>query len=117
MKFSIVLPTYNRAHVLADTVNRLYALDWNPKDVEVVIVNNNSSDNTQKVVKQLQRKYPTLRYVFEKKQGRTFASITGMASATHKKIIFIDDDIAVQSDLLHIYERAYQRHLRSLKVR
>jgi len=110
MKFSIVLPTYNRAHVLKETVHRLYALDFNSKNIEILIVNNNSSDDTADVVKQLQRKHPALRYLFEKKQGRTFASITGMTAAAHKKIIFIDDDIAVQPDLLHVYERAYQNH-------
>lgn len=108
MKFSIVLPTYNRAHVLPQTLERLSDLDYPSNQYEIVIVDNNSTDDTAKIVKKLQKKITNIRYVFEKKQGRTFASIKGINVAKHKKIVFIDDDIHVKKNFLQLYQKAYQ---------
>jgi glycosyltransferase involved in cell wall biosynthesis len=80
MEFSVIVCTYNRSHNLPRCVGGLVQqqqvedLDW-----EVVIVDNNSTDNTEELVKGLQVKFSIpIRYVFEKKQGLNHARNRGM---------------------------------------
>src|SRR5688572_24960394 len=78
MKFSVVIATYNRADELVKTLESLRTLrvgaPW-----EVVIVDNNSKDNTREVVLTAAESFPVpLRYLHEKQQGRSAALNTGI---------------------------------------
>jgi hypothetical protein len=81
MKFSVIIATYNRAEELAKTLESLKKIEttdpW-----EVVIVDNNSPDNTREVILQAVEKFPVpLRYVMEKEQGRSAALNAGIRVA------------------------------------
>ncbi len=109
MKFSIIIPTFNRAHLLKKTLLALNKLDFDPNNFEVIVVDNNSTDATAKMVKKMSKKTTCrVEYVFEKLQGRTFASIAGMRLAQYDHIIYIDDDIDFNANLLKLYELVYQ---------
>ena len=73
MKFSMLIATYNRASVLADTLDSLSRLQpgapW-----EVIVIDNNSPDNTRAIVEAAIPAFPVpLRYAFEREQGRSAA--------------------------------------------
>jgi glycosyltransferase involved in cell wall biosynthesis len=99
---SVVIPTYNRAARLAETLDRLAELkprkctSW-----EVLVVDNNSSDSTASVIQSRQPAFPVpLRYVFERAQGRSNALNAGIAATTSPVLAFIDDDVVVGDDWL-----------------
>jgi dolichol-phosphate mannosyltransferase len=61
MKLSIVLPAYNEEGSIIETINTLYAKLYEEKiDHEILIVNDNSKDNTLKILNKIQEKIPTL---------------------------------------------------------
>jgi glycosyltransferase involved in cell wall biosynthesis len=97
---TVLICTYNRADLLAETLGALArtrtTLAW-----EVVVVDNNSADHTRSVIESQQAQYPVpLRYLFEPRQGNSFALNTGIA-ATHSTIIaFTDDDVRVSEEWL-----------------
>jgi glucosyl-dolichyl phosphate glucuronosyltransferase len=100
MKFSIVIATYNRAADLRDTLASLARLrpggDW-----EVIVVDNNSPDDTRSVVETAAASFPApLRYVFEREQGRSPALNAGIRLAKGDIIVTTDDDVRVDSDWL-----------------
>lgn len=100
MRFSIVIATYNRASVLADTLKSLAALrpsaPW-----EVVVVDNNSPDATRAVVESMIPTFPVpLTYAFEREQGRSAALNCGFAIARGDIIVTTDDDVRVDPDWL-----------------
>jgi glucosyl-dolichyl phosphate glucuronosyltransferase len=100
MKFSIVIATYNRAADLRDTLTSLGGLrpadDW-----EVIVVDNNSPDNTREVVETAAASFPApLRYVFEREQGRSPALNAGIRLAHGDVIVTTDDDVRVEPDWL-----------------
>jgi len=67
------------------------ALAW-----EVVVVDNNSNDHTRSVVESRQAGYPvSLRYLFEPRQGNSFALNTGITASQATVIAFTDDDVRV----------------------
>jgi glycosyltransferase involved in cell wall biosynthesis len=96
---SVLICTYNRANLLADTLdslarNRTHALRW-----DVIVVDNNSSDETRQVVTSRIGGFPVpLRYLFEPRQGKSIALNTGLAATEASIIVFTDDDVRVESD-------------------
>lgn len=97
MDCSVIICTYNRCHNLAHCFAALERqegvddLSW-----EVLLVDNNSSDNTRTFTENYTRSSPlTLRYAFAPQQGLSHARNHGIQAARGKYLIFIDDDIRV----------------------
>ena len=81
MKFSIVIPTYNRAEELRATLQSLSALETSDP-WEVIVADNNSTDDTSQVVREAAPGFPVeLRYVFEREQGRSAALNAGIRAS------------------------------------
>jgi glycosyltransferase involved in cell wall biosynthesis len=97
---TVLICTYNRANLLGETLEAIAkvraTLAW-----EVVVVDNNSTDDTRSVVASRQAHYPVrLRYLFEKRQGNSFALNTGIASTNATIVAFTDDDVRVSEEWL-----------------
>jgi GT2 family glycosyltransferase len=102
MKASIILCTYNRAKLLEVALESLLQLavlrelEW-----EVLVVDNNSSDSTKDVTKSFSDKDPQrFRYIFEGRQGKSFALNRGVKEAKGEIVVFTDDDVTVDSHWL-----------------
>jgi len=100
MHVSVVIGTYNRAHLLAGTLEALAGqevpagLEW-----EIVVVDNNSRDRTRDVVAALCRRTTIpVRYVFEPRQGLSHARNRGLREARGAIIAFTDDDVLPAPD-------------------
>jgi glycosyltransferase involved in cell wall biosynthesis len=101
MTYSIVIATYNRASALRETLQSLSGLKpgapW-----EVIVVDNNSSDDTRDAVADAARSFPApLRYLFEGQQGRSPALNAGIRAAAGDIIATTDDDVRVPADWLN----------------
>jgi glycosyltransferase involved in cell wall biosynthesis len=97
---TVLICTYNRGNLLGETLDAIAkvraTLAW-----EVVVVDNNSTDHTRSVVESRQAGYPVaLRYLFEPRQGNSFALNTGIASTNATIIAFTDDDVRVSEEWL-----------------
>lgn len=108
MKFSVIIATYNRAEELVKTLDSLKNLEsTGPR--EVVIVDNNSTDQTREVVLRASESFPVpLRYVMEKEQGRSAALNAGIRAAVGEILAVTDDDVRVDPHWLVNAERALQ---------
>jgi glucosyl-dolichyl phosphate glucuronosyltransferase len=100
MEFSIIIPTYNRADELRETIRSIAKLtvagDW-----ELLVVDNKSPDHTRAVVEEESVSFPApLRYLYEPEQGRYAALNTGIRTATGNIIATTDDDARVAPDWL-----------------
>ena len=96
MLISIVICTYNRAEILRATLPFVLALEI-PKDVnlELIIVDNNSKDDTSVFVKNFINDNTTeisMKYVFEGQQGLSYARNTGFNEADGDYIVYTDDE-------------------------
>jgi glycosyltransferase involved in cell wall biosynthesis len=89
---SVVIPTYNRSASLPQTVKALFDCAAG-LDVEVVIVNDGSSDNTEEVLGRLKEVYPQLTTLTIANQGAGVARNHGASVAKKDIILFIGDDI------------------------
>jgi glycosyltransferase involved in cell wall biosynthesis len=94
--FTVVIVTYNGEHRIGAVLDRLRCqIDTDSLSWEVIVVDNNSSDNTPGVVQRYQAKWPKsvpLRYEFEPRQGAGFARHHGTKAANSPLIGYLDDD-------------------------
>jgi len=110
---NIIICTYNRAKSLRDTLEALMEQSL-PDDVsaEVIVVDNNCSDETKSVIEDFTRhaKKIPIRYVFEIKQGISFARNAGIKSAKGDFIIFTDDDVIPEKGWCFNLCEAYKKN-------
>jgi glycosyltransferase involved in cell wall biosynthesis len=106
MKFSVIIATYNRAEELVKTLESLKKLE-STGSWEVIVVDNNSKDNTRDVVLQAVDSFPVpLHYLMEKEQGRSAALNAGIRASQGKILAITDDDVRVETNWLRNAEQA-----------
>jgi len=94
LKASVVICTHNRANLLKESVEAILRQDFPRTDLEIIVVNNNSTDNTCEVTEGLAATSPVrFTYVFEQEQGLSHARNAGIRRAAGEIVIFVDDDI------------------------
>jgi len=101
MAVSVIICTWNRAALLSETLVSLAEQRVaDVSEVEVIVVDNNSSDCTRQVVEAAAQgwRLGVLRYFFEGRQGKQFALNLGVAKARFPVIAFTDDDILFPAD-------------------
>ena len=103
MNISVILCTYNRHQELAKALESVTASNL-PDSVEweVLVVDNKSTDRTREVVEAFVARYgERFRYIFEERQGKSYALNTGIRQARGEVLAFLDDDVVVDQDWLH----------------
>src|SRR6478736_3287941 len=88
MRFSVVIPTYNRASTLPRAIRSV--LEQTYADVELVIVDDGSTDDTAEVVGAFADARIT--YLRQTNRGVSAARNAGAAAATGDFIVFLDSD-------------------------
>ena len=106
MNISVVIPTYNNASMLATTLSAFERVHF-PKDAELIVVDNNSTDDTAETINTFVDKLP-VRYAFEPRQGISAAKNRGIDTARGKLLVFTDDDVRPCPEWLTIYSDEYR---------
>lgn len=93
---SLIIPAYNEAERLPRTLPGVAAfLQAQPYTSEVIIVNNNSQDDTRGIAQAFAREYPMMRVLDEPKQGKGAAVHSGMLAATGEYLFMADADFSM----------------------
>jgi glycosyltransferase involved in cell wall biosynthesis len=94
MQLDVIVPTYNRHHLLKLTLQSLLAAEIPAGlSVHVTVVDNNSTDQTQQTVTAFKPLFGgRLNYVFERNQGRSPALNAGIAATDGDLVGMVDDD-------------------------
>lgn len=102
MILSIVICTYNRKHFLELCLNSItdQTEKLTKEKIEVIVIDNNSKDDTKKFINQYQSITPIV-YFLEKKQGISYARNTGVKLAKGEYIAFVDDDATINEKWLN----------------
>lgn len=95
---TVAIPTYRRAALLRQTLAGLAAQDFPADRLEVLVIDNNSPDDTREVVAAFAGSRPAPRHVPEPRQGLDHARNRALAEARGDILIFGDDDILVRPD-------------------
>ena len=108
--FSIVVCTYNRAALLPQALRSVFAQRGENLSYEIIVVDNNSSDDTPATVESLKAESPVpLRYVRESRQGNAYARNAGVEQAAASIVAFMDDDCTADENWLAGIKSAFER--------
>jgi glycosyltransferase involved in cell wall biosynthesis len=102
MLISVIICSYNRAGYITDALNSLFKQSYGLRNFEVIVVDNNSTDNTNEVVAKWRSENieGNFTYATEKQQGASFARNTGAALSKGEWLCFMDDDAVATSDFI-----------------
>ncbi len=104
VKFSIVIPTYNRADFIANTVGSCLAQSYT--DFEVIIVDDGGTDNTEEVVRISFADSEKVKYFYKENEERGAARNFGALNSKGDYILFLDSDDLMEVDCLKNYHKA-----------
>jgi glucosyl-dolichyl phosphate glucuronosyltransferase len=108
---SVVIATYNRSERLRETLATLQAMTT-PRDcrVEIVVIDNNSTDDTKAVVRTASAGPLAVRYLFESRQGKSFALNTALDYVSSDILALTDDDVIPERDWLSRIVMRFREH-------
>jgi glycosyltransferase involved in cell wall biosynthesis len=109
---SVIICSYNRAEYIVHAVDSLYNQTLRKELYEVLVVDNNSTDNTQKLVEAYidNHKDCSIVYLTETRQGASFARNTGAAMAKGELLCFMDDDAIAEVDYLERINKFFESY-------
>ncbi|MDE5857708.1 MAG: glycosyltransferase, partial [Muribaculaceae bacterium] len=105
MKFSIIVPVYNRIDEVADLLESLSRQTVN--NFELVLVEDGSTQPCEDVVKLYEAKFP-IQYYYKENEGRSIARNYGMERAKGDYFIFFDSDCVVPEDYFEKLQKQYE---------
>lgn len=104
---SIIIPVYNTARYLRECLDSVLAQDF--KDVEIICINDGSTDGSLKILEEFQEKDRRIQIITQQNKGVAAARNAGLAVAQGKYIGFVDSDDRVERyyfrNLLHAAEK------------
>lgn len=101
-KISVIVPAYNSEKYIIRTINSICNQTY--KNLEIIIVDDGSVDNTYKICKELAEKDNRIRVFTKNNEGVTKARDVALKNATGDYITFVDSDDTIEPDM---YDRLY----------
>ena len=94
MRYTFITCTYNRDKYIGQTLQSVCDQKYPDNNYEIIVIDNNSTDNTASICKEFRAEYPNknFRYFKEMNQGLSFALNRGIKEAQGEYLIFVDDD-------------------------
>lgn len=98
MKISIIIPVYNTEKYLTECLDSL--INQTYKDLELIIINDGSTDNSMNIIKKYQKKYDNIKVFEQENSGQSVARNVGLKYATGDYIMFVDSDDYIELDMV-----------------
>ena len=96
MKYSVIIPVYNSAKTIKRCIESIIL--QNRADVEIIIINDGSTDETDSICKVLQTEHENIIYITKKNGGVSSARNSGLSVATGEFVMFVDSDDYVDNN-------------------
>lgn len=102
--FSVIIPVYNAAHTIERCVDSIVASGG--KDVQVILIEDGSKDNSREVCQQLAQKYDTVLSLYNtRNRGVSYTRNRGLEAAAGDYLLFVDSDDWVDPDYVPAFRR------------
>ena len=106
-KFSIIIPCYNAEEYIKRCLDSIISQTY--KNLEIIIVNDGSTDNSLKIIREYQKFYKNIKCINQTNLGVAVARNVGIRHASGNKFIFVDADDYINSELLWHLNAAFEK--------
>ena len=104
IKVSVVVPVYNTSKYLRRCLDSL--VNQTLKDIEIIIINDKSTDNSKDIIKEYESKYNNIKVIHNKtNKGIGYNRNLGIEIASGKYIAFVDSDDYID---LNLYKKMHE---------
>lgn len=109
---SVIICTYNRERYIYNVLQSIAEGNLSKESYEIVLVDNNSSDNTKGECDRFMADYPEIRlhYCIEPNQGLSYARNCGIRESKGDVLAYVDDDALVNKEYLSTYADFFERN-------
>lgn len=109
---SVIICTYNRDKYIYNVLKSLAENTLPPEKYEIVLVDNNCTDNTQSECARFAHDFPsvTFRSFVETNQGLSHARNRGISESQGDILVYVDDDALVNREYLLTYAEFFEQH-------
>ncbi len=107
---SVIIPTFNRATQLENCLCALEGQTLSPESFEIIVVDDGSTDYTEKLIKKWRVAWPSLKALHQENAGQGRARNLALHEAQGQIILFIGDDIYGSPEFLQNHVRFHQDH-------
>ena len=109
-KVSIIIPVYNVEKYLKKCLDSV--VNQTLKDIEIIVVNDGSPDNSQKIIDEYAKKYSQIASYTKENGGLSDARNYGIKKSKGKYLAFIDSDDFIDHDMIKkMYNKAVKENL------
>lgn len=106
---AIVMPAFNEEQAIAASIRSLLALSYPSRKLEVVVVNDGSSDRTLEEIHSVARSNPRVQVIdFPRNRGKRAAMAAGIRATSAEVIAFVDSDSVLEPDALRIIVQGFE---------
>ena len=105
MKYSLIVPLYNRQDTIKNCIDSLLVQE--ETDYEIIIVDDGSTDNGGKIADEYAIKYPFIKVIHKENGGLSSARNAGVKNATGEYLLFPDSDDEYKPNLLSYLNEYY----------
>ncbi len=116
-KFSVIIPTYNRPVLLGELLESLTVQEFNPDEFEILIIDNNSTNDVKKQLKEFIHNHPQfsfIKYIKEPKEGLVHAWNRGVEEAQGELLVFFDDDVTLHQDYFKLLSDDFRSPVKNI---
>jgi len=106
---SVIIPTYNRKHLLRQTLLSLCQQTYPSAQYEIIVADDGSTDGTGEMVAALEVPC-TINYDWQENAGVTTARNRGIRLARGPLLLFLDDDMLADSRLIEFHVQSHAEH-------
>ena len=114
MRLSVIIPLYNCAPVIERCLDSIGYIE---KEVEIIVVDDGSTDQGGSIVKRYAERHPCIRLLQQDNGGVSCARNKGIEAATGDYVAFVDADDYLAGDLIKVIELAEQQKADVLKYK
>lgn len=117
IKFSVVMPLYNSGEYIEETLQSLIQQNYGFENLEVIIVDDGSTDDGGKICDSYQEKYPNrIKVIHKENGGASSARNVGVALATGEYINFLDSDDKLAGNAFSEVAKFFEKHAEETDV-
>jgi hyaluronan synthase len=107
-RVAIVMPAFNEEDAIADSIQSLLALDYPAEKLEVVVVDDGSTDHTLQHIRRVARGNPRVQVIeFAVNRGKRAAMAAGIRATTAEIVAFVDSDSVLEPDAMRKLVQAF----------
>jgi len=106
-KVSVVIPAYNEEKSIISCLDAIYSLDYPKNKIEVIAVDDGSTDKTMDFLKEYQKIHPDLIILNGNHEGKVAGLNKGIKKARHDLIFAVDADTVIGKDVLSKLARPF----------